>query len=45
MKEADGLAAVTNSDTLNAVVAHTRACFYHVPVVVVRNYDPEPAAW
>jgi trk system potassium uptake protein TrkA len=41
IKEADGLAAVTNSDTLNAVVAHTAHIFYHVPVVVVRNYDPK----
>jgi trk system potassium uptake protein len=40
IKEADGLAAVTNSDTLNAVVAHTARAFYHVPVVVARNYDP-----
>jgi trk system potassium uptake protein TrkA len=40
VKEADGLAAVTNSDSLNAVVAHTARTFYHVPMVVVRNYDP-----
>jgi len=40
VKEADGLAAVTNSDSLNAVVAHIARVFYHVPVVVVRNYDP-----
>jgi len=40
IKEADGLAAVTNSDSLNAVVAHIAHVFYHVPVVVVRNYDP-----
>ena len=40
IKEANGLAAVTNSDTLNAVVAHTARTFYHVPVVVARNYDP-----
>jgi trk system potassium uptake protein TrkA len=39
-READGLAAVTNSDTLNAVVAHAAREFYHVPVVVARNYDP-----
>lgn len=38
--EADGLAAVTNSDTLNAVVAHTARTFYNVPNVVARNYDP-----
>jgi trk system potassium uptake protein TrkA len=34
------LAAVTNSDMLNAVVAHTARTIYNVPVVVVRNYDP-----
>jgi len=41
VKEADGLAAVTNSDSLNAVVAHIARAFYNVPVVVVRNYDPD----
>jgi trk system potassium uptake protein TrkA len=40
IKEADGLAAVTNSDTLNAVVAHAARTFYSVPNVVARNYDP-----
>jgi trk system potassium uptake protein TrkA len=40
IQEADGLAAVTNSDTLNAVVAHTARTFYSVPSVVARNYDP-----
>ena len=38
--EADGLAAVTNSDTLNAVVAHAARTYYNVPNVVARNYDP-----
>lgn len=38
--EADGLAAVTNSDTLNAVVAHAARTHYNVPNVVARNYDP-----
>lgn len=38
--EADGLAAVTNSDTLNAVVAHAARTYYKVPNVVARNYDP-----
>ena len=38
--EADGLAAVTNSDTLNAVVAHAARVIYNVPNVVARNYDP-----
>lgn len=40
IKEADGLAAVTNSDMLNAVVAHAARAFYKVPNVVARNYDP-----
>lgn len=38
--EADGLAAVTNSDTLNAVVAHAARTIYNLPNVVARNYDP-----
>ena len=38
--EMDGLAAVTNSDTLNAVVAHIAQTVYHVPIIVARNYDP-----
>ena len=38
--QADGLAAVTNSDSLNAVVAHVARTIYHLPNVVVRNYDP-----
>jgi trk system potassium uptake protein TrkA len=40
IQEADGLAAVTNSDPLNAVVAHLGRSLYNVPVVVCRNYDP-----
>ena len=40
IREAYGLAAVTNSDTLNAVVAHIARDFYNVPNVVARNYDP-----
>ncbi len=40
IKSADGLAAVTNSDTLNAVVSHAARAIYSVPVVVCRNYDP-----
>ena len=40
IKEANGLAAVTNSDTLNAVVGHTARTIYGVPIVVARNYDP-----
>jgi trk system potassium uptake protein TrkA len=40
IKEAHGLAAVTNSDTLNAVVAHAARSIYNVEVIVCRNYDP-----
>lgn len=40
IREADGLAAVTNSDTLNAVVAHAARTIYNTPNVVARNYDP-----
>jgi trk system potassium uptake protein TrkA len=38
--EADGLATVTNSDTLNAVVGHMARTLYQVPIIVTRNYDP-----
>ncbi|MFZ5855353.1 MAG: potassium channel family protein [Chloroflexota bacterium] len=40
IKTADGLAAVTNSDTLNAIVSHAARVIYNVPMVVSRNYDP-----
>jgi trk system potassium uptake protein len=40
IEQAQGLAAVTNSDTLNAVIAHLARSFYHIPNVVVRNYEP-----
>jgi trk system potassium uptake protein TrkA len=40
IREAHGLAAVTNSDTLNAVVAHAAITVFNVPNVVARNYDP-----
>ena len=36
----EALVAVTNSDTLNAVVAHMAGIVYNIPNVVVRNYDP-----
>ncbi|MBN1220239.1 MAG: NAD-binding protein [Anaerolineae bacterium] len=39
IEQADSLAAVTSSDTLNAVVAHVARTVYHVLNVVVRNYD------
>lgn len=40
VEQADGLAAVTNSDATNAVVAHVARAIFHVPNVVARNYDP-----
>lgn len=40
IEEADGLAAVTNSDSVNAVLAHVARTVYRVSNVVVRNYDP-----
>jgi trk system potassium uptake protein TrkA len=40
IEHADALAAVTNSDTTNAVVAHVARTLFHVPHVVSRNYDP-----
>lgn len=40
IKKAAALAAVTNSDAVNAVVARVAHTVYHVPRVVVRNYDP-----
>ncbi|MGQ9600172.1 MAG: potassium channel family protein [Anaerolineae bacterium] len=40
IEQADGLAAVTNSDALNAVVARVVHLVYGLTNVVVRNYDP-----
>jgi trk system potassium uptake protein TrkA len=40
IEQADALAAVTNSDTTNAVVAHLARSVFNVPRVVSRNYDP-----
>lgn len=40
IEHADALAAVSNSDSLNAVIAHVARVEYHIPHVVVRNYDP-----
>ncbi len=37
---ADALAAVTSSDTINAVIGHVARTVYHIPNVVVRNFDP-----
>jgi trk system potassium uptake protein TrkA len=40
VRQAQGLAAVTNSDAVNAVVAHVARTVFEVPAVVSRNYDP-----
>ncbi len=40
IEEADALASVTNSDAVNAVVAHVARTVYGVQSVVSRNYDP-----
>jgi len=40
IEKADGLAAVTNSDSVNAVVGHVARTVFNVPNVVVRNYNP-----
>ena len=40
IEQANGLAAVTNSDSVNAVVCHVARTIFHVPHVVARNYDP-----
>jgi trk system potassium uptake protein len=40
IEQSDGLAAVTNSDAVNAVVARAAKVVYGVPNVVLRNYDP-----
>jgi trk system potassium uptake protein TrkA len=40
IENADALAAVTSSDSLNGVIGYVAATVYKVPSVVVRNYDP-----
>ena len=40
IEQTQGLAAMTSSDTLNAVIAHVARSVYHIPNVVARNYDP-----
>lgn len=39
-EHADALAAVTDDDSVNAVVAHVARTKYHIRNVVVRNYAP-----
>ncbi|MBI5839130.1 MAG: TrkA family potassium uptake protein [Chloroflexi bacterium] len=41
IEKADGVAIVTNSDTMNAVVGHAvRTHYPNVQQIIVRNYDP-----
>jgi trk system potassium uptake protein TrkA len=40
IEKAHGLATVTNSDSVNAVVGYIAREIFNVPNVVVRNYDP-----
>lgn len=40
IENVDGLVAVTNSDSLNAVVSHLARSVYGIKNIVVRNYDP-----
>jgi len=44
IKKADALAAVTNSDPVNAVVARMAQSTYGLSNIVVRNYDPRQRA-
>lgn len=40
IEQADGMAVVTRSDSLNAVIAHIARTVYNVPHVVTRNFHP-----
>ena len=40
IENADGLAVVTNSDSLNAVIGEVAKNYFNLDKVVVRNYDP-----
>ena len=40
IEKADGLALVTSSDSVNAVVAHAVRIVYGISNIVIRNYDP-----
>jgi trk system potassium uptake protein TrkA len=40
IEKTDGLAMVTSSDTVNAVVAHAAKEVYGISNIIVRNYDP-----
>lgn len=40
LEQTHALAAMTSSDALNAVVGHVARTVFHIPNVVVRNYEP-----
>jgi len=40
IQNCEALAAVTNYDPLNAVVAHIAKTEFNIPTVIARNYDP-----
>lgn len=40
IEEADGLAAMTRQDALNAVIGHAARVRYNIANVVIRNYNP-----
>jgi trk system potassium uptake protein TrkA len=40
IEDTDALAAVTTSDSLNALLAHIARTEFHISKVVARNYDP-----
>jgi trk system potassium uptake protein TrkA len=44
IEHAQGLAAVTPSDSVNTVLGHIAQVVYKVPKVVVRNFDPRKRA-
>lgn len=41
LEGADGLAAVTSSDTTNAVIGHLARTIFAIPNIIIRNYDPD----
>jgi trk system potassium uptake protein len=41
IEQAGGIAMVTSSDSVNAVVAHVARTVYGIPNIVVRNYEPQ----
>jgi trk/ktr system potassium uptake protein len=40
VEEADALAAITNSDSLNVLITHIAKTEYHVPKVIAGNANP-----